>query len=112
MSLRLPIKFSRKEFSPKGFPVRSTQLIPPRTYRSPAASRRRQYGPFVTAVKMMVKGLFLGLVGLTLCIVLFAVFQQESSVILLGKIWTESWKPIVVLVLTLAVLAAIEESFT
>lgn len=104
MSLRTPFK---------GFPVRSVEpMTLPKSYRSPAASSRRRYGPFVTASKTMMKLLFLGLVGLTLSILLFAAFHQDSSVLLLGRIWTESWKPIVALVLTMVMLAAIEESFS
>jgi len=54
----------------------------------------------------------LALVGLTLSVLLFAVFNQDSHVILLGRIWSESWKPLVVLILTTTMLAAIEESMS
>lgn len=98
----------------KGFPVRSAKPVASRTRtdRSPAASSRRQYGPFVTACKQITKLLFLGLVGLMLSVLMFAVLHQDSSVRLLGQIWAESWKPIVVLVMTMGMLAAIEESMS
>ena len=84
----------------------------PRAKRSSAASPRRRYGPFVNLSKTIVKLLFLALVGLTLSVLLFAAFNQDSSVTLLGRIWSESWKPLVVLVMTATMLAAIEESMT
>ncbi len=103
MSLRVPVRV---------FPSRSSVPMVPRTHRSPAASPRRQYGPVLTSSKTIIKLLSLGLVGLTLSILLFAAFNQESSVVLLERIWLESWKPIVALVLTMVVLASIEESFS
>jgi hypothetical protein len=103
MSLRIPVKL---------FPSRPTVPMVPKTYRSPAASPRRQYGPVLTSSKTLIKLLSLGLVGLTLSVLLFAAFNQGSSVLLLERIWTESWKPIVAMVLTMMVLASIEESFS
>ncbi len=103
MSLRVPVRV---------LPSRPSVPMVPRTYRSPAAPPRRQYGPVLTSSKTIIKLLSLGLVGLTLSILLFAAFNQESSVVLLERIWVESWKPIVALVLTMVVLASIEESFS
>jgi uncharacterized integral membrane protein len=54
----------------------------------------------------------LALVGLVLSILLFAVFNQDSHVALLVRIWSESWKPLVVLILMTTMLAAIEESMS
>lgn len=103
MSLRIPVRV---------LPTRPSVPMGPRNYRSPAASPRRQYGPVLSAAKAIIKLLSLGLVGLVLSVLLFAAFNQTSSVVLLEKIWAESWKPIVALVLTMVVLAAIEESFS
>jgi hypothetical protein len=103
MSLRVPVKV---------FPVRPAMPMVPRTYRSPAAAPRRQYGPVLTSSKTLIKLLSLGLVGLVLSVLLFAAFNQTSSVLLLERIWAESWKPIVAMVLTMMVLASIEESFS
>jgi hypothetical protein len=103
MSLRVPVRV---------LPARSSVPMVPKTYRSPAASPRRQHGPVLTAAKTMIKLLSLGFVGLALSILLFAAFNQASSVVLLERIWLESWKPIVALVLTMVVLASIEESFS
>ena len=106
MALHTPFKFA-----PVRRPTRPTLEVP-RAKRSSASSPRRRYGPFVNLSKTIVKLLFLALVGLTLSVLLFAAFNQNSSVTLLGQIWSESWKPLVVLVMTTTMLAAIEESMT
>lgn len=103
VSLRRPISDA---------PVSDTPISDARVKRSSASSPRRRYGPFVNLSRTIVKLLFLALVGLILSILLFAVFNQNSHVTLLGQIWSESWKPLVVLSLTTTMLAAIEESMS
>ncbi len=103
MSLRIPVRV---------LPARPSVPTNPKGHRSPAASPRRKYGPVLTSSKAIIKLLSLGLVGLVLSVLLFAAFNQASSVALLERIWVESWKPIVALVLTMVVLASIEDSFS
>ena len=73
---------------------------------------QRQYGPSIAASKIIVKVLFLGLMGLTISISLFAVLGQSSSVVLLSQIWQGVWKPIATLILMTVILEAIEESYS
>ena len=101
VSLRRPISDA---------PLSDTPLADAKDNRSSASSPRRRYGPFVNLSRTIVKLLFLALVGLTLSVLLFAVFNQDSGVTVLGRIWSESWKPLVVLILTTTMLGAIEES--
>ena len=79
-------------------------------YRSSVSSPCRRYGPFVNLSRTIVKLLFLVLVRLTLSVLLFAVFNQDSSVAVLGRIGDERWNPLVALILPTIMLAAIEES--
>jgi hypothetical protein len=79
--------------------------------RSPAANPLRQYGPFVTLAKTLVKFLSLGAVGFGISMVMFAAFDQHTSVTLLVEIGQNTWKPLATLVLCMGMLASIEESF-
>lgn len=99
-------------FLPVRRPISDTPISDTRVKRSSASSPRRRYGPFVNLSRTIVKLLFLALVGLVLSILLFAVFNQDSHVALLVRIWSESWKPLVVLILMTTMLAAIEESMS
>ncbi|MCX5962593.1 MAG: hypothetical protein NT070_05420 [Cyanobacteria bacterium] len=58
--------------------------------------------------RTIVKLLVLALIGLTLNVLLFAVFNQASSVAVLGRIGAERWKALVALILPTTMLAAIE----
>ena len=80
-------------------------------YRSPAANPMRQYGPFVTLAKTVVKGLSLGALGFGISMLMFAALEQQSSLVLLVSIWQAAWKPLATLALCLGMLAAIEDSF-
>jgi hypothetical protein len=79
--------------------------------RSPAANPLRQYGPFVTGSKTLVKFLSLGALGFGISMLMFAAFDNESSVNLLIEIWKSTWKPLIAVTICLGMLAAIEESF-
>ena len=70
---------------------------------------QQRYGSFVTASKIVIKFASMGFLGFMLSTLLLALFGQVSSVVLLERIWVASWKPIAALVLTLVMLASIEE---
>jgi hypothetical protein len=92
---------------PSNRPVKKVQS----SDRSPAANPLRQYGPFVTGSKTLVKFLSLGALGFGISMLMFAAFDNESSVNLLIEIWKSTWKPLIAVTLCLGMLAAIEESF-
>lgn len=105
MSFQLPFTPIVKRLSPqKHKPLHTSD-------RSPAANPLRQYGPFVTLAKMVVKGLSLGALGFGISMLIFAALEQQSSLVLLWKIWQAAWKPLATLALCLGTLAAIEDSF-
>ena len=105
MSFQLPFTPIVKRPSPhKPKPLRTDD-------RSPAANPLRQYGPFVTLAKTVVKGLSLGALGFGISMLMFGVLEQQSSLVLLWGIWQVAWKPLATLALCLGMLAAIEDSF-
>ncbi len=105
MSFQLPFTPIAKRPSPP----RPKSLHP--HDRSPAANPLRQYGPFVTLAKTVVKGLSLGALGFGISMLMFAALEQQSSLVLLWGIWLAAWKPLAALALCLGMLAAIEDSF-
>ncbi len=106
MSFHSP--FSPHLNRPTTRPVKKKMIV---SDRSPAANPLRQYGPFVTLAKTLVKFLSLGALGFGISMLMFAALNQESSLTLLSTIWQTTWKPLATLVLCLGMLAAIEESF-
>ena len=105
MSFQLPFTpIAKRPSSPKSKPLHTPD-------RSPAANPLRQYGPFLTLTKMVVKGLALGALGFGISMLMFGVLGQQSSVVFLYGICQAAWKPLATLALCLAMLAAIEDSF-
>ncbi|MCY7406570.1 MAG: hypothetical protein LH631_04100 [Alkalinema sp. CAN_BIN05] len=112
MALHTPFNFVPVRRPVSDTPVSDTPISDTRVKRSSASSPRRRYGPFFNLSRTIVKLLFLALIGLTLSVLLFGVFNHDSHVTLLVRIWSESWKPLVVIILTTTMLAAIEESMS
>ncbi len=107
MSFQSPFNLNRPTPCPRNLPAKKVQS----SNRSPAANPLREYGPFVTGSKTLVKFLSLGALGFAISMLMFAAFDHQSSVNLLIEIWKSTWKPLVALTLCLGMLAAIEESF-
>lgn len=74
-----------------------------------SSTRSRQWhGLFLISSRITVKFLFLGLVGFTLSIFLFAALDQTSSVVLLSEIWRQHLSLILRLILMLTVMTLLQ----
>jgi hypothetical protein len=107
MSFQSPFNLNRPTSRPNHRPIKKVQS----SDRSPAANPLRQYGPFVTISKTLVKFLSLAALGFGISMLMFAAFDNLSSINLLINIGQSTWKPLVALVLSMGMLAAIEDSF-